>query len=90
MTTLTRGYYSALAPEVREAAKKEEQRAMELVGDVSTLPAELFAQTLRDNAEKTLSAWKDLHGELLTKHDLDHRIDYDKSRKLKSDKVLKY
>ena len=90
VTTLTRGYYSVLAPEVREAAKKEEQRAMELVGDASTLPAELFAQTLRDNAEKTLSAWKDLHGELLTKHDLDHRIDYDKSRKLKSDKVLKY
>ena len=63
---------------------------MELVGDASTLPAELFAQALRDNAEKTLSAWKDFHGELLTKHDLDHRIDYDKSRKLKSDKVLKY
>ena len=46
VTTLTRGYYSVLAPEVREAAKKEEQRAMELVGELWKPPSPIRALTV--------------------------------------------
>ncbi|MBQ9698529.1 MAG: C69 family dipeptidase [Acidaminococcaceae bacterium] len=92
VTLLTRGYYSAFAPEVREAARKEEQRAAKLVEASAGQSAEAFAQILRDNANRTLAAWNDLYGSLLVAHDTDHRLDYDatQSEKMKADKVTKY
>ncbi|MDY6291290.1 MAG: C69 family dipeptidase [Succiniclasticum sp.] len=92
VTMLTRGYYSAFSPEVRAAAHKEEQRAAELVKASSSQSAETFAQTLRDNAQRTLTTWHNLYGNLLVSKDADHRIDYDakKSETIKQDKVTKY
>ena len=92
VTMLTRGYYSVYSPEVRAAAANEEQRAAKLVEASSSQSAEAFAQTLRENAERTLEAWKTLYGNLLVSSDADHRIDYDKmqSGRLKVDKVKKY
>ena len=91
-TLLTRGYYSVFSPEVRTTAANEEQRAAKLVEDSSSQTTEAFAQTLRENAERTLAAWKTLYGNLLVSHDADHRIDYDKTQsgRLKADKVMKY
>ena len=90
VTVLTRGYYSAFSAEVRDAAHAKEKQSMELLTSTSGQTAEEFAQTLRDNAEKVLSDWRDLHGSLLAAHDGDHRIDYDESYVPKADKVIKY
>ena len=87
---LTRGYYSALQPEVLETAKKCEKQSMELVEKSKGQSAEEFAETLRENAEKTLADWRNLYGNLLTAHDGDHHIDYDEAHRPKADKVEKY
>ena len=90
VTMLTRGYYSALQPEVLEAAKKYEKQSMELVEKSKGQSAEEFAETLRENAEKTLADWRNLYGNLLTAHDGDHHIDYDEAHRPKADKVEEY
>ena len=92
VTLLTRGYYSVYSPEVRSAAANEEQRAAKLVEASSSQSPEAFAQTLRENAERTLAPWKTLYGNLLVSSDADHHIDYDntQSDRLKADKVKKY
>ncbi len=90
VTILTRGYYSALHPEVAEAAHQAEKRSMTLVSDAAGQSPEEFAETLRKNAERTLADWKALHGNLLAAHDGDHHIDYDESHRPQADKVEKY
>ena len=90
MTALTKGYYSAVAPKVLDAARKGEQRSMELVMSSSGWPKEVFAQVLRDNAESALSDWRELYGKLLAEHDGGQGLDYDKAFRPKPDKVLKY
>lgn len=76
----------------RSAAANEEQRAAKLVEASSSQSPEAFAQTLRENAERTLATWKTLYGNLLVSSDADHHIDYDntQSDRLKADKVKKY
>ncbi len=90
VTMLTRGYYSALHPEVAEAAHQAEKRSMALVANASEESAEEFAKTLRENAERTLAEWKALHGNLIAAHDGDHRIDYDASHRPAADPVEAY
>ena len=90
VTILTRGYYSALHPEVVEAAHQAEKRSMTLVSDAAGQSPEDFAETLRKNAERTLADWKALYGNLLASHDGDHHIDYDESHRPQADKVEKY
>ena len=90
VTALTKGYYSAVAPKVMDAARKGEQRSMELLATSSGWPKEVFAQVLRDNAEGALSGWRELYGKLLAEHDGGHGLDYDKAFRPKPDKVLKY
>lgn len=90
VTALTKGYYSAIAPKVLDAARKGEQRSMELLATSSGWPKEVFAQVLRDNAEGALSGWRELYGKLLAEHDGGHGFDYDKAFRPKPDKVLKY
>ena len=90
VTALTKGYYSAIAPKVLDAARKGEQRSMELMDASSGWPKEIFAQVLRDNAEGVLSGWRKLYGKLLAEHDGGHGLDYDKTFQPKPDKVLKY
>jgi len=90
VTMLTRGYYSALHPEVAEAAHQAEERSTALVADASGQSPEEFAKTLRENAKRTLADWKALYGSLLAAHDGDHHIDYDESHRPQADKVEKY
>ena len=92
VTLLTRGYYSVFSPEVRTAAADAEQRAVKLVEASSSQSPDAFARTLRENAERMLTDWRTLYGDLLVAHDADHRIDYDKTQsgRLKADKVTKY
>ncbi|MBQ6913296.1 MAG: hypothetical protein IJQ30_03495, partial [Acidaminococcaceae bacterium] len=87
---LTKGYYSAVAPKVLDAARKGEQRSMELIADSSGWPEEIFAQVLRDNAESVLSGWRELYGKLLAEYDGGKGLDYDKAFRPEADKVLKY
>lgn len=90
VTVLTRGYYSVFSAEVRDAAHAQEKQSMDLLAGCSGQAADDFAQTLRDNAGKVLSDWRDLHGNLLAAHDGDHHIGYDESYVPKADKVTKY
>jgi len=90
VTTLTRGYYSALSPQVREAAAKEEAQGIKLVADSSTLSAADFAQVLNKNAVRALHDWRDLHGKLLSDSDCGHKIKYDASYQPKDDNVKQY
>ena len=90
VTTLTKGYYSAMAPKVLETARKGEQRSMELVANASGQSKEEFAQTLRGNAERVLTDWRGLYGKLLAEHDGGKGLEYDKAFQPKADKVLKY
>ena len=90
VTTLTKGYYSAMAPKVLETARKGEQRSMELVANASGQSKEDFAQTLRGNAERVLTDWRGLYGKLLAEHDGGKGLEYDKAFQPKADKVLKY
>ncbi|MBR5910312.1 MAG: C69 family dipeptidase [Schwartzia sp.] len=90
VTTLTKGYYSAMSPKVLNAAHEEERRSMELVAASSGQSAEDFAQTLRDNAERVLSDWRELFGNLLAEHDGGNSLDYADTFQPKADKVQKY
>ncbi|MBO5993121.1 MAG: C69 family dipeptidase [Acidaminococcaceae bacterium] len=90
VTALTKGYYSAVAPKVLDAARKGEQRSRELLAASSGWPKEVFAQVLRENAESVLSDWRELYGKLLAEHDGGHGLDYDKAFRPKPDKVVKY
>ena len=90
VTILTRGYYSALSPAVRDAAHEWERRSAELVAASGRQSAEEFAQTLRENAGRVLSDWRELHGRLLSVNDGDRRIDYDGAHRPAADKVEKY
>ena len=90
VTMLTRGYYSAFSAEVRDAAHAKEKQSMEVLAGSSGQTAEEFAQSLRDNAEKVLADWRDLHGNLLAGHDGDHHIGYDEAYVPKADNVINY
>ena len=90
VTTLTRGYYSALGATVLDAAHAQERRSMDLLAKSSGQSAEEFAQTLRDNAERALSDWRDLYGNLLAEHDGGRNLDYAETFRPKADKVIKY
>ena len=90
VTTLTRGYYSALVPQVRAAAAQEEAHGLKLVADSAGMPAADFAQALNKNAVRALHDWRDLHGKLLSGSDCGHYIKYDESYKPKDDNVTKY
>ncbi len=90
VTTLTRGYYSAFAPQVLEAARAEEGRSLKLVNDAVGMSAADFAKTLNQNAVRVLSDWRDLHGRLLSDSDCGHNIQYDDSYTPKDDNVKAY
>ena len=90
VTILTRGYYSALSPVVRDAAHEWERRSAKLVTASARQSAEEFAQTLRENAGRVLADWRELHGRLLSVNDGDRRIDYDGAHRPAADKVEKY
>lgn len=90
VTALTRGYYSVLQPEVLERAHGLEAEARSLVESSAGLSPEDFRKALAENAGSTMVKWRQLHGELLAKHEIDRRMDYGKAQQLKSDKVQKY
>ena len=90
VATLTRGYYSAIAPRVREAAHKEERHSMELAESSSGRSKDAFAQILYSNAVRVLADWRELYGTLLAKHDGGHGLEYDNAFRPKADKVVKY
>ncbi len=90
VTTLTRGYYSALAPQVREAAAKEEAYGIKLVDESVGMSPEALAKKLQANAVRALADWRDLYGNLLSNSDCGHHIKYDESYQPKDDKVTKY
>ena len=90
VTTLTRGYYSALSPQVREAALQEEQRGIKLVNEAAGMSSEALAQVLSANAVRALSDWKGLYGRLLSNSDCGHHIKYDDSYQPADDDVTKY
>ena len=90
VTTLTRGYYSAFGSSVLDAAHAQERRSMNLVAKSSGQSPEEFAQTLRDNAERALSDWRDLYGTLLAAHDGGRDLGYAETFQPKADNVTKY
>ena len=90
VTMLTRGYYSALQPEVLQAAHEAEARARQLTAAATSQSADEFRQTLAANAERTMADWQELYGKIMVKHDGDHRVDYAASEKIKGDPVEKY
>ena len=90
VTALTRGYYSAISPAVLNAAHDGERRSMELIAKSSGLSAEAFAQMLHDNAERSLSDWRELYGKLLAEHDGGSGLDYADTFRPTADKVTRY
>ncbi|MBP5199411.1 MAG: C69 family dipeptidase [Schwartzia sp.] len=90
VTLLTRGYYSALSPTVRNAAREWERRSMDLLAASRGQSANSFAQSLRSNAGQILSDWRELHGRLLSANDGDRRLDYDNAHRPKAEKLEHY
>ncbi|MBR1760294.1 MAG: C69 family dipeptidase [Schwartzia sp.] len=90
VTVLTRGFYNKISPSVLDAAHAGERRSMDLVAASSGQSPAEFAETLRSNANRALSEWRALYGNLLATYDGDHHLDFDEAHRPKGDKVEKY
>ena len=63
---------------------------MDLLAKSSGQSPEDFTQTLLDNADRALSYWRDLYGNLLAAHDGGRDLGYAETFQPKADNVTKY
>ncbi len=81
--TITRAYYSVLAPKVKETAHMLEEKSINLVNSSLTQTKDEFNKTLYKNAENNFTEWKNLYHRLVQVMDTDE-LKYDERHKPKN------